>query len=51
MFYTDDVQTDYERFKTRSTEFTIPPTDVTASKIAMLNDASSNLIQIVQLLR
>ena len=51
MFYTDDVQADYERLKARGAEFTMPPTDVTASKIAMLNDASGNLIQIVQLLR
>jgi len=51
MFYTGDVQADYERLKARGAEFTMPPTDVTASKIAMLNDASGNLIQIVQLLR
>src|SRR6185295_11189563 len=50
MFYTGDVQADYERLKARGAEFTMPPTDVTASKIAMLNDASGNLIQIVQLL-
>src|ERR1700737_4256593 len=35
MFYTDDVKGDYERIKTRGAEFTIPPTDVTASTIAM----------------
>ena len=51
MFYTGDVQADYERMKARGAEFTMPPTDVTASKIAMLNDTSGNLIQIVQLLR
>ena len=51
MFYTGDVQADYERMKARGAEFTMPPTDVTASKIAMLNDASGNLIQVVQLLR
>lgn len=49
MFYTDDVQADYERMKARGAEFTMPPTDVTASKIAMLNDTCGNLIQIVQL--
>src|ERR1700687_3802244 len=38
MFYTDDVQADYERMKARGAEFTMPPTDATASKIAMLND-------------
>src|SRR5690349_22043424 len=51
MFYTDDVQADYERMKAHGAEFTMPPTDVTASKIAMLNDACGNLIQIVQLKR
>jgi predicted enzyme related to lactoylglutathione lyase len=49
MFYTDDVQADYERMKSRGAEFTMPPTEVTASKIAMLNDTSGNLIQITQL--
>jgi predicted enzyme related to lactoylglutathione lyase len=38
MFYTDDVQADYERMKARGAVFTMPPKDVTASKIAMLND-------------
>ena len=37
MFFTDDVQADYERMKARGAEFTMPPTNVTASKIAMLN--------------
>src|ERR1700745_3463714 len=30
MFYTDNVQADYERMKARSAEFTMPPTDVIA---------------------
>jgi predicted enzyme related to lactoylglutathione lyase len=51
MFYTDDLQADYERMKARGAEFTMPPTDVTASKIAMLKDTCGNLIQIVQLMR
>jgi predicted enzyme related to lactoylglutathione lyase len=51
MFYTDDVQADYERMKARGAEFTMPPTDVTGSKIAILNDTCGNLIQIVQLMR
>jgi predicted enzyme related to lactoylglutathione lyase len=49
MFYTDDVKADYERIKSRGGEFTMPPTDVTASTIAMLNDTCGNLIQLVQL--
>ncbi|HEY2376084.1 MAG TPA: VOC family protein [Gemmatimonadaceae bacterium] len=51
MFYTDDVKGDYERIKSRGGEFTMPPTDVTASTIAMLNDSCGNLIQLVQLAR
>jgi predicted enzyme related to lactoylglutathione lyase len=51
MFFTDDVQTDYERMKARGAEFTMPPTDVTGSKIARLNDTCGNLIQVTQLLR
>jgi predicted enzyme related to lactoylglutathione lyase len=51
MFFTDDVQADYERMKTRGAEFTKPPTDVTGSKIAMLNDTCGNFIQITQLMR
>jgi predicted enzyme related to lactoylglutathione lyase len=49
MFYTDDVRGDYERIKARGAEFTMPPTDVTASTIAMLNDTCGNLIQLTQL--
>jgi predicted enzyme related to lactoylglutathione lyase len=50
MFFTDDVQADYERMKARGAEFTMPPTDVTASKIAKLNDTCGNLIQLTQLM-
>jgi predicted enzyme related to lactoylglutathione lyase len=49
--FSDDVQADYERIKARGAEFTMPPTDVTGSKIAMLNDTCGNLIQITQLKR
>ena len=51
MFFTDDVQADYERMRARGAEFTMTPTDVTASRIAMLNDTCGNLIQITQLLQ
>ena len=51
MFASDDVEADYERMKVRGAEFTMPPTDVTASKIAVLKDTCGNLIQIVQLKR
>jgi predicted enzyme related to lactoylglutathione lyase len=51
MFFTDDVQADYERIKTHGAEFTMPPKDVTVSKIAILNDTCGNLIQLTQLAR
>ena len=51
MFFTDDVQADYERMKACGAEFTKPPTDVTGSRIAMLNDTCGNLIQVTQLKR
>jgi predicted enzyme related to lactoylglutathione lyase len=50
MFFTGDIDTDYEGLKARGAAFTMPPTDVTASKIAMLNDTCGNLIQITQLM-
>lgn len=49
MFFTDDINGDYERIKSRGAEFTMPPTDVTASKIAMLKDTCGNLVQLTQL--
>jgi predicted enzyme related to lactoylglutathione lyase len=49
MLFTDDVKADYERIKARGAEFTLPPTDVTGSTIAMLNDTCGNLIQLVEL--
>ena len=51
MFFTDDVQADYERMKGRGAEFTMPPKDVTASKIAILKNTCGNLIQVTQLAR
>lgn len=51
MFFTDDLQSDYERMKARGAEFVMPPTDVTASNIAMLKDTCGNLIQVTELKR
>ena len=51
MFFTDDVKSDYERIKARGAEFTMPPTEVTGSTIAMLNDTCGNRIQLTQLAR
>src|SRR5438477_9583890 len=51
MFFTDDLEGDFERIKARGAEFTMPPTDVTGSTIAMLKDTCGNLIQLTQLAR
>jgi predicted enzyme related to lactoylglutathione lyase len=51
MFNTDDVKGDYERIKARGGEFTMPPTDVTGSTIAMLKDTCGNIVQLIQLAR
>jgi predicted enzyme related to lactoylglutathione lyase len=51
MFFTNDIKGDYERIKARGAEFTKPPTDVTGSSIAMLNDTCGNRIQLTQLAR
>src|SRR4029450_7046395 len=51
MFFSDDVQADYERMKARGAEFTMPPTGVPGAKIAKLNDTCGNLIQVTQLVR
>ena len=49
MFFTDDVKGDYERIKALGAEFTMPPTDVPGSAIAMLNDTCGNRIQLTEL--
>jgi predicted enzyme related to lactoylglutathione lyase len=49
MFYVDDVQHEYERMNALGADFTMPPTKVTGSTIAMVNDTSGNLIQITAL--
>ena len=49
MFYVDDVQREHERMKPLGAEFTMPPTKVTGSTIAMVNDTCGNLIQIAAL--
>lgn len=49
MFHDDDVQRDYERMRAMGAEFTMPPTKVTGSTIAMVNDTCGNLIQLAQM--
>jgi predicted enzyme related to lactoylglutathione lyase len=51
MFYVDDVQREYDRMKPLGAEFTTPPTKVTGSTIAVVNDTCGNLIQIAALER
>ena len=51
MFFTDDIQADYERMKARGAEFSMPPTDTTGSKIAKVTDGCGNLIQVTQLMK
>jgi predicted enzyme related to lactoylglutathione lyase len=49
MFYVDDVQQEHERMTAAGAQFTMPPTKVTGSTIAILNDTCGNLIQITKL--
>lgn len=49
LFYVDDVQREYDRMNAAGAEFTMPPTKVTGSTIAIVNDTCGNLIQIVAL--
>lgn len=51
MFFTDDIKADYERIKARGGEFKMPPTAVTGSTIAQIEDTCGNLIQLTQLAR
>jgi predicted enzyme related to lactoylglutathione lyase len=51
LIFTNDIKGDYERIKAGGAEFTMPPTDVPGSTIAMLNDTCGNLIQLVRLAR
>jgi len=51
LLHTNDVAADCERIRARGGELVMPPTDVTASVIAQVNDTCGNLIQLVQLKR
>jgi predicted enzyme related to lactoylglutathione lyase len=51
MFFTDDVKGDCERITSRGGELKMPPTEVTGSTIAQVNDTCGNLVQITQLAR
>src|SRR5215212_1861140 len=49
MFYVDDVQAEYDRMRAHGASFAMPPTKVTGSTIAMLDDTCGNRIQIATL--
>lgn len=49
MFYADDVEREYGRMKALGADFTMPPTKMTGSTIAVLKDTCGNLIQIAAL--
>lgn len=51
MLFTDNIKADHERIKSKGGKFTMPPTDVTASTIAQINDGVGNLIQLTELKR
>jgi len=46
LFFVDDVQAEYDRLKAKDVKFTMPPTKVTGSTIAVLDDTCGNLVQI-----
>jgi len=48
-FFVEDVQKEYERLKKLGVNFTMTPTKVTGSTIAVLDDTCGNLIQLTQL--
>jgi predicted enzyme related to lactoylglutathione lyase len=48
-FFVDDIQKEYERLKKLGVKFTMEPTKVTGSTIAVFDDTCGNLIQITQL--
>jgi predicted enzyme related to lactoylglutathione lyase len=49
MFYVDDVQQEHDRLVAAGATFTMPPTKVTGSTIAVLDDTCGNLVQITAL--
>jgi catechol 2,3-dioxygenase-like lactoylglutathione lyase family enzyme len=47
-FEVDDIQTEYARLKGLGVEFTMEPTDMGTTTVAIFNDTCGNLIQIYQ---
>ena len=48
MFSVPDIQAEYERLKAKGVRFTMEPTNVGPSTIAVFDDTCGNLIQIAQ---
>ncbi len=48
-FQVDDVQGEYARMKALGAEFTMEPTNMGTTTVAILNDTCGNLIQIFQM--
>ena len=48
-FYVDDVAKEHDRLAALDVKFTMPPTKVTGSTIAILDDTCGNLIQLTKL--
>src|SRR5215510_6327800 len=48
-FEVTDVQAEYERMKNLGVSFTMEPTDMGTTKVAILDDTCGNLIQIFQM--
>jgi catechol 2,3-dioxygenase-like lactoylglutathione lyase family enzyme len=48
MFGVDDIQNEYERLKKLGVKFTMQPTDLGTTTIAIFDDTCGNLIQIAQ---
>lgn len=49
MLFSDDIQADNARVTAQGGAFKMPPTDVTGSTIAQIEDGCGNLVQITQL--
>ena len=47
-FIVEDIQAEFERLKTLGVRFTMEPTSMGPTTIAVLDDTCGNLIQIVQ---
>lgn len=48
-FEVDDIQKEYARLKARGVEFTMEPTNMGTTSVAVLDDTCGNLIQIFQM--